>query len=111
MDLYQSVDVRCMMATRIINACDNYSCRKHERKHALILTINLQEALREHAELLGLELEDLTEFQMQQAVLNVVLEVSENRAEGVNDCGFICEYVEPYGFVPECGCPVHNPEN
>jgi len=21
-----------------------------------------------------------------------------------------CGYVEPYGFVPECGCPIHDPE-
>jgi len=24
------------------------------------------------------------------------------------DCGFMCEHVEPYGFVPECGCPIHD---
>lgn len=25
-------------------------------------------------------------------------------------CGNGCDYQEPYGFVPECGCPVHDPE-
>lgn len=25
-------------------------------------------------------------------------------------CGYVCGYQEPYGFVPECGCPVHDPE-
>lgn len=24
------------------------------------------------------------------------------------DCGFECEYVETYGFVPEAGCPIHD---
>ncbi len=24
-------------------------------------------------------------------------------------CGNACAYVEPYGWVPECGCPVHDP--
>jgi hypothetical protein len=23
-------------------------------------------------------------------------------------CGYACAYVEPYGFVPEDGCPVHD---
>ena len=26
----------------------------------------------------------------------------------MGDCGMICEYQEPYGFVPEAGCPVHD---
>ncbi len=41
---------------------------------------------------------------------------TEEKAAGIvcqlidakGDCGYICEYVEPYGFVPECGCPVHD---
>ena len=24
------------------------------------------------------------------------------------DCGCVCEYAYPYGFVPECGCPIHD---
>ncbi len=24
------------------------------------------------------------------------------------NCGFECDYVELYGFVPEDGCPIHN---
>lgn len=24
------------------------------------------------------------------------------------ECGFECGHVEPYGFVPEDGCPIHN---
>lgn len=24
------------------------------------------------------------------------------------DCGLACGYVEPYGFVPEGGCPIHD---
>lgn len=24
------------------------------------------------------------------------------------DCGYACGVVEPYGFVPEAGCPVHD---
>lgn len=27
----------------------------------------------------------------------------------LNDCDNGCGYVPPYGFVPECGCPVHDP--
>jgi hypothetical protein len=27
------------------------------------------------------------------------------------DCGHVCDHVEPYGFVPEAGCPVHDPES
>lgn len=23
-------------------------------------------------------------------------------------CGYACEVVEPYGFVPEVGCPIHD---
>ena len=23
-------------------------------------------------------------------------------------CGHECHYVEEYGFVPECGCPMHD---
>lgn len=29
---------------------------------------------------------------------------------GPCDCGG-CGYCEPYGWVPECGCPVHDPED
>lgn len=25
------------------------------------------------------------------------------------DCGRECHWTEKYGFVPECGCPVHDP--
>lgn len=25
-------------------------------------------------------------------------------------CGFACGYEEPYGFVPEAGCPIHDKE-
>lgn len=25
------------------------------------------------------------------------------------DCGKECHWTERYGFVPECGCPVHDP--
>lgn len=24
------------------------------------------------------------------------------------DCGMGCSYEEPYGFVPEAGCPIHD---
>lgn len=24
------------------------------------------------------------------------------------DCGFECGHTEPYGFVPEAGCPIHD---
>jgi len=27
----------------------------------------------------------------------------------VDDCGHGCDWVYPYGFVPECDCPVHDP--
>ena len=27
-----------------------------------------------------------------------------------NDCSYACGHEIPYGFVPECGCPVHDPE-
>ncbi len=26
------------------------------------------------------------------------------------ECGWLCSHTVPYGFVPECGCPVHDPE-
>ena len=26
----------------------------------------------------------------------------------VADCGYGCSWVYPYGFVPECGCPIHD---
>ena len=26
------------------------------------------------------------------------------------DCDYNCSYTEPYGFVPEAGCPVHDHE-
>lgn len=25
-----------------------------------------------------------------------------------HSCGRLCEWVYPYGFVPEAGCPVHD---
>lgn len=25
-------------------------------------------------------------------------------------CGNECDHVEPYGWVPECGCPIHDPD-
>jgi hypothetical protein len=27
-----------------------------------------------------------------------------------SDCDFACGYTKPYGWVPEAGCPVHDPE-
>ena len=27
------------------------------------------------------------------------------------NCGYACAYVEPYGFVPEAGCPIHDPND
>lgn len=24
------------------------------------------------------------------------------------DCGLACGYIEPYGFVPEADCPIHD---
>ncbi len=24
------------------------------------------------------------------------------------DCGFVCGFTEPYGFVPEADCPIHD---
>lgn len=29
---------------------------------------------------------------------------------GELDCSYACGYVEPYGWVPEAGCPIHDPE-
>lgn len=26
----------------------------------------------------------------------------------MNACGYACSFQEPYGFVPEAGCPVHD---
>lgn len=26
-------------------------------------------------------------------------------------CGHGCEHHAPYGFVPECGCPIHDPDH
>jgi hypothetical protein len=26
-------------------------------------------------------------------------------------CENACGYEEPYGFVPECGCPIHDPDD
>jgi len=30
--------------------------------------------------------------------------------QSLGDCACECHYTEPYGWVPECGCPVHDPE-
>lgn len=27
------------------------------------------------------------------------------------DCRWACDHALPYGWVPECSCPVHDPEN
>ena len=26
----------------------------------------------------------------------------------IGSCGMNCGYEKPYGFVPECGCPIHD---
>ena len=26
----------------------------------------------------------------------------------LGDCEYACRYAEPFGWVPECGCPVHD---
>lgn len=26
----------------------------------------------------------------------------------VSECGFACAFVEPYGWVPEADCPIHD---
>jgi len=31
--------------------------------------------------------------------------------ERPSTCGNACAHVEPYGFVPECGCPIHDAED
>jgi len=31
-------------------------------------------------------------------------------SQSLGGCDFACCYAEPYGWVPECGCPVHDPE-
>jgi len=28
----------------------------------------------------------------------------------LGDCDNECHYIEPYGWVPECGCPIHDAE-
>lgn len=28
--------------------------------------------------------------------------------QSLGDCDYECAYVEPYGWVPEVGCPVHD---
>jgi hypothetical protein len=33
---------------------------------------------------------------------------SRLRFRFTGNCGFICGYTEPYGFVPEAGCPIHD---
>lgn len=30
------------------------------------------------------------------------------RLQGWKSCGYACEWVASYGFVPEAGCPVHD---
>lgn len=37
--------------------------------------------------------------------------VSRIRFVLTGDCGNACDHVEPYGWVPEAGCPVHDPED
>lgn len=32
------------------------------------------------------------------------------RYRGWRRCGNACDWQMPYGFVPECGCPVHDPD-
>lgn len=28
--------------------------------------------------------------------------------QSLGSCDYACHYTEPYGWVPECGCPVHD---
>lgn len=28
--------------------------------------------------------------------------------QSLGECDHECHYTEPYGWVPECGCPVHD---
>ena len=54
---------------------------------------------------------------LKQAVSDVVdqwldmvykdLEVNEELDEKLN-CGYECHFTKKYGFVPECGCPIHD---
>ena len=29
-------------------------------------------------------------------------------ADDVSECGYACAWVEPYGWVPEADCPIHD---
>lgn len=36
------------------------------------------------------------------------MEADKHSAPGTMACGHFCGWVEPYGFVPEADCPVHD---
>ena len=40
----------------------------------------------------------------------VIAEIESRLTTHETDCGYACGYAAPYGFVPECGCPVHDKE-
>lgn len=31
-------------------------------------------------------------------------------ADDVSECGYACHWHPVYGWVPECGCPEHDPD-
>jgi hypothetical protein len=34
-----------------------------------------------------------------------------SRSTETCEAGYACGDVDPYGFVPECGCPIHDPDD
>lgn len=60
------------------------------------------------------------EATFQEALVSINLTINNNdmtpgtRLKTIEDiiqnmnCGFECNFVEPYGFVPEAGCPIHD---
>ena len=39
-----------------------------------------------------------------------VYDFTDTKATSEIECGYACGCTVEYGFVPECGCPVHDPD-
>jgi hypothetical protein len=36
--------------------------------------------------------------------------MTELTKKRLGKCDCACRYTEPFGWVPECGCPIHDPD-
>ena len=75
--------------------------------------INYEKRRRDLVEKHLRSMQDATEaFYNYTAVLKAAMASATEGAQddgNETDCGYACGWAYPYGFVPECGCPVHDP--